>query len=160
MNNRITTIPQRHFSIVKRALLLLLPRLHPDGRKTEKFLFTLEDRMESQYGTTASRSRAYTTAEPQSRSNTHPRQSTNTAGMTKRSANSKFDISDSKEFKLQQLAMLSITPIVRSIHHWWLQRAERHYLICADVEQQRAREAQMNVAYYQKRAALARSARN
>ena len=44
-------------------------------------------------------------------------------------------------------------------HHWWLQRAERHYLICADVEQQRAREAQMNVAYYQKRAALARSAR-
>lgn len=70
-----------------------------------------------------------------------------------------FDISASKEFKLQELAMLSITPIVRSIHRWWLQRAERHYLICADVEQQRAREAQMNVAYYQKRAALARSAR-
>jgi hypothetical protein len=71
-----------------------------------------------------------------------------------------FDISGSKEFKLQELAMLSITPIVRSIQHWWLQRAERHYLICADVEEQRAREAQMNVAYYQKRAALARSARN
>lgn len=65
----------------------------------------------------------------------------------------------SKEFKFPELAMLSISPIVRSIHHWWLQRAERHYLICADVEQQRAREAQMNVAYYQKRAALARSAR-
>lgn len=64
------------------------------------------------------------------------------------------------EVKLQELAMLSLTPIVRSIQHWWLQRAERHYLICADVEQQRAREAQMNVAYYQKRAALARSARN
>jgi hypothetical protein len=71
-----------------------------------------------------------------------------------------FDLSVSKEFKLQELAMLSITPIVRSIQHWWLQRAERHYLICADVEEQRAREAQMNVAYYQKRAALARSARN
>lgn len=55
--------------------------------------------------------------------------------------------------------MLSISPVIRSIYHWWLQRAERHYLICADVEQQRAREAQMNVAYYQKRAALARSAR-
>jgi heme exporter protein D len=67
--------------------------------------------------------------------------------------------SRTKEFKFPELAMLSITPIVRSIHHWWLQRAERHYLICADVEQQRAREAQMNVAYYQKRAALARSAR-
>lgn len=77
-----------------------------------------------------------------------------------RSTNSRFDISNPKEFKLQQLAMLSISPIVRSIHRWWLQRAEQHYLICADVEQQRAREAQMNVAYYQKRAALARSARN
>lgn len=77
-----------------------------------------------------------------------------------RTSNSSFGLSGSKEFKLQQLAMLSISPIVRSIHHWWLQRAERHYLICADVEQQRAREAQMNVAYYQKRAALARSARN
>jgi heme exporter protein D len=72
---------------------------------------------------------------------------------------SRFDISGVKEFKLQELAMLSLSPIVRSIQHWWLQRAERHYLICADVEQQRAREAQMNVAYYQKRAALARSAR-
>jgi hypothetical protein len=64
-----------------------------------------------------------------------------------------------KEFKLQELTMLSIAPILRIIHHWWLQRAEHHYLICADVEQQRVREAQMNVAYYQKRAALARSAR-
>jgi hypothetical protein len=71
----------------------------------------------------------------------------------------RFDLSGAKEFKLQELAMLSISPIVRSIHHWWLQRAERHFLICADVEEQRAREAQMNVAYYQKRAALARSAR-
>ncbi|HEY0846130.1 MAG TPA: hypothetical protein VGE12_12245 [Noviherbaspirillum sp.] len=69
-------------------------------------------------------------------------------------------ITTTKDFKLQELAMMSLSPIFRSIHHWWLQRAERHYLICADVEQQRAREAQMNVAYYQKRAALARSARN
>ncbi|HYD96191.1 MAG TPA: hypothetical protein VEC01_12760 [Noviherbaspirillum sp.] len=75
-------------------------------------------------------------------------------------AKSRFDISGSKEFKLQELCMLSLAPVLRSIQNWWLQRAERHYLICADVEQQRAREAQMNVAYYQKRAALARSARN
>ncbi|NEX59782.1 hypothetical protein [Noviherbaspirillum galbum] len=66
----------------------------------------------------------------------------------------------SREFRLLELAMLSLSPILRHIHNWWLQRAERHYLICADVEQQRAREAQMNVAYYQKRAALARSARH
>ena len=71
----------------------------------------------------------------------------------------RFDRGQEREFRLHELAMRSITPIVRSIQHWWLQRAERHYLICADVELQRAREAQMNVAYYQKRAALARSAR-
>jgi len=71
---------------------------------------------------------------------------------------SKFDVS-AKEFKLQELAMLSLSPVIRSIHNWWLQRAEKHYLICADVELQRAKEAQMNVAYYQKRAALARSSR-
>jgi heme exporter protein D len=63
------------------------------------------------------------------------------------------------DLNLQELAMLSFTPLIRLIQNWWLQRAERHYLICADVEQQRAREAQANVAYYQKRAALARSAR-
>jgi hypothetical protein len=56
--------------------------------------------------------------------------------------------------------MLSLSPLVRGLQNWWLQRAERHYLMCADIELQRAREAQMNVAYYQKRAALARSARN
>jgi hypothetical protein len=60
---------------------------------------------------------------------------------------------------LSELAMLSIAPVVRALHNWWLQRAEKHYLICADVEEQRAREAQQNVAYYQRRAALARSAR-
>jgi hypothetical protein len=65
---------------------------------------------------------------------------------------------EGKEFKLQELTMLSIAPVIRNMQRWWLQRAERHYLICADVEEQRAREAQMNVAYYQKRAALARSA--
>ncbi len=81
------------------------------------------------------------------------------SGMNMHFKKSRFDIPGMKEFKLQELAMLSLNPIVRSIQHWWLQRAERHYLICADVEQQRAREAQMNVAYYQKRAALARSAR-
>ena len=116
--------------------------------------------MESQYRTTASRSRAYASEEAHMRTSTNPRPSVNAAGVNMRSASSGFDISRPKEFKLQQLAMLSISPIVRSIHRWWLQRAERHYLICADVEQQRAREAQMNVAYYQKRAALARSARN
>ncbi|MES2536734.1 MAG: hypothetical protein V4632_12765 [Pseudomonadota bacterium] len=56
--------------------------------------------------------------------------------------------------------MLSIAPVVRVIRLWWLRRAEDHYLICADVEEARAREAQLNAAYYQKRAALARSARH
>ncbi|MDO8301250.1 hypothetical protein [Lacisediminimonas sp.] len=55
--------------------------------------------------------------------------------------------------------MLSLSPVLRQIRHWWLRRAEDHYLICADVEQKRVREAQQNVAYYQKQAALARSER-
>ena len=74
------------------------------------------------------------------------------------SASEKDGASSAKNFRLQELPMLSIMSLFRIIHRWWLQRAERHYLICADVEQQRAREAQMNVAYYQKRAALVRSA--
>lgn len=65
-----------------------------------------------------------------------------------------------RDVKLQDLTMLSISPLLRRVQNWWLQRAERHYLICADVELQRMREAQMNIAYYQKRAAMARSARS
>ena len=52
-----------------------------------------------------------------------------------------------------------IYPFVRPVRRWWLQHAESHYLICASVEETRVREAQSNVAYYYKRAALARSAR-
>jgi Spy/CpxP family protein refolding chaperone len=91
---------------------------------------------------------------------TNARVSAAEAAFAKAMAASRQDTgSPMREFRLQELTMLSITPILRSIHHWWLERAERHYLICADVEEQRAREAQLNVAYYQKRAALARSAR-
>ncbi|GIZ51180.1 hypothetical protein [Noviherbaspirillum aridicola] len=79
--------------------------------------------------------------------------------MNTHTSKSRFDISASKEVKLPELAMLSLSPLVRGIQNWWLQRAEKHYLMCAETELQRAREAQMNVAYYQKRAALARSAR-
>ena len=81
-------------------------------------------------------------------------------GLNMPAAKLRSDIGSSKEFKLHELATLSLNPLVRFVQRWWLQRAERHYLICADVEQQRAREAQMNVAYYQKQAALARSARH
>lgn len=66
-------------------------------------------------------------------------------------------MSNVKDYKLQELTMLSITPVVQGIRRWWLRRAEDHYLICADVELARAREAHQNVAYYQKQAALARS---
>jgi hypothetical protein len=68
-------------------------------------------------------------------------------------------MSDAKTFKLQDLTMLTIHPVVTLVRKWWWSRAEAHYLICADVEQSRAREAQQNAAYYQKRAALARSQR-
>ena len=54
---------------------------------------------------------------------------------------------------------LSFGAMLRAVRRWWLARLERHYLICADVEEQREREARLNVAYYQKRAAMARSNR-
>jgi hypothetical protein len=131
----------------------------------QKFPFFMENRMEFDHGT-ATMSRAFANRDGQADSAARfakhtgaHRTNAKPSGMNMRSR-SRFDISGSKEFKLQELYMLSISPIVRSIQRWWLQRAERHYLICADVEEQRAREAQMNVAYYHKRAALARSARH
>ena len=56
-----------------------------------------------------------------------------------------------------QLLSMSITPIFRAIKKWCHARAEQHYLMCACVEQQKAKEANRNAAYFQKRAALARS---
>lgn len=66
----------------------------------------------------------------------------------------------SGEMKLQDLTMLSIKPLFRAIYNWWQRRTEDHFLICADIEEERAREALLNAAYFQKRAAMARSARN
>lgn len=57
------------------------------------------------------------------------------------------------------LFSLSLSPAKRAIRNWLLQRAEQHYIICAQVEAQRAKEAQLNVAYYQRKAAFARSDR-
>jgi hypothetical protein len=68
-------------------------------------------------------------------------------------------IARAKEFKFRDLATLFISLALGTAHRWWLRHAERHYLICADVELARAREAMQNVAYYQRRAAMARSAR-
>jgi hypothetical protein len=53
---------------------------------------------------------------------------------------------------------LKVAQLARQLRRWWMQRVERHCLICADVEERCAREAQQNVAYYQRQAALARSA--
>ncbi len=67
-------------------------------------------------------------------------------------------MSNPSEIKLTTLTMLSLRPLLRRLRHWWYRRAEEHYMICAAVEHARAREAEDNVAYYQKRAALARTA--
>jgi hypothetical protein len=66
-------------------------------------------------------------------------------------------MSDVKSLKLHELTMLPLNPIKAMVRRWWWKRAESHYLICADVEQERMREAQQNAAYFQKKAALARS---
>ena len=62
------------------------------------------------------------------------------------------------DIKLQNLTMLSLKPVLRRLRRWWLERTEEHYLMCAAVEHARAREAEENEAYYQKRAAMIRSA--
>ena len=67
-------------------------------------------------------------------------------------------MADSKEISLQNLSALSVGPLFRRVRLWWLKRAEHHYLMCASIEHQRIREAEQNEAWYQKRAAMARSA--
>jgi hypothetical protein len=68
-------------------------------------------------------------------------------------------MAETSEIKLQALTDLSIKPITQKLRHWWLLRSEEHFLRCAEVEYERAREAEQNEAYYQKRAAMARSER-
>lgn len=60
---------------------------------------------------------------------------------------------------MNQLQIFSYWPttIQRSFSRWLHKRLENHYLICADVERRIAREAQANEAYYQRKAAFARS---
>ena len=60
--------------------------------------------------------------------------------------------------KLTPWSALSLRFLIRRVRRWYYQRAEEHYLICAAVEHARAREAEENEAYYQKRAAMARAA--
>jgi heme exporter protein D len=62
------------------------------------------------------------------------------------------------EWRIGDLSRLALAPLLQVLRRWWMQRIERHCLICADVEEQRARQAQQNVAYYQKQAAIARLA--
>jgi hypothetical protein len=69
-------------------------------------------------------------------------------------------MNQSSDLKLHGLTMLSVRPIYRRMRQWWLRRTEEHYLICAAVEHERAQEAEQNESYYQKRAAMARSARH
>lgn len=58
-----------------------------------------------------------------------------------------------------ELTKLAPSTVYRAFLRMWFRITERHYLMCAEVEAQRAREAQMNVAYYQRKAAFARSAK-
>lgn len=67
-------------------------------------------------------------------------------------------MAETTEIKFEALTLLSIRPILRHLRHWWLSKSERHFLICAAVEHERAREAEDNEAYYHKRAVMARSA--
>lgn len=67
-------------------------------------------------------------------------------------------MSNVTRLKLNPWNTLSLRFWLRRARRWYHQRAEEHYLICAAVEHGRAREAEENEAYYQKRAAMARAA--
>jgi hypothetical protein len=67
-------------------------------------------------------------------------------------------MSNATGLKLNPWNTLSLRFWLRRVRRWYYQRAEEHYLICAAVEHTRAREAEENEAYYQKRAAMARAA--
>lgn len=58
-----------------------------------------------------------------------------------------------------ELLALALRPPVRFVRNWYLRRLEDHYLISAECEQVRSNQAANNVLYYQRQAALARSAR-
>lgn len=60
---------------------------------------------------------------------------------------------------MTQLQIFSYWPatLQQRLRRWWNGRIEKHCLMCAAVEQQRADEHLANVAFYQKRAAFARS---
>ncbi len=55
------------------------------------------------------------------------------------------------------LLALSLQPIWRAIRRRWWEYIEQQNLMEACVEQQKAHEANRNAAYFQKRAAIARS---
>ncbi len=67
-------------------------------------------------------------------------------------------MSKNQEIKLHALTMISLRPLLERLRTWWFSRLEEHYLICAEIERQHARQSEENEAYYQKRAATVRSA--
>jgi hypothetical protein len=67
-------------------------------------------------------------------------------------------MSKNQDIKLHALTMISLRPLLERLRTWWLSRLEEHYLICAEIERQHARQSEENEAYYQKRAATVRSA--
>jgi hypothetical protein len=68
-----------------------------------------------------------------------------------------LDADERESMTAKSLFAYSLQPLAYRLKCWWLGILERHYLICAEVEAERANEAQRNAAYYQRRAAFARS---
>jgi len=64
-----------------------------------------------------------------------------------------------RDVTLPELAAMSLQKPARAVRNLWLGMVERHCLMSAEVEAQRAKEAHANAAHFQRRAALARSAR-
>lgn len=65
-----------------------------------------------------------------------------------------------KPLTLTALMQISLAPITDALRRFYFRRLEQHYLMSAVHEQKRAKEANENAAYFQKRAVISRSNSN
>lgn len=66
-------------------------------------------------------------------------------------------MNNQKSITVMEIFSMWLKPKLQALAHWWFKRVESHYLMSADVSAEQERHAQLSVAHFQKKAALARS---
>ncbi len=61
------------------------------------------------------------------------------------------------EINLRTLLGLCVARPRLAIKRWWLTKLEHHYLICAEVERAKEKQARTDARYYEMRAVLTRA---